>query len=58
MDSLVLADERGDDNLNISPMPSVDSPHADNVSQHKAQLHEKLNAVATLSPSKAQLEDN
>jgi hypothetical protein len=44
--------------INISHMPSVDSPRADNVSPHKAQLHEKLNAIATLSPSTAQLHEN
>jgi hypothetical protein len=35
--------------VNISPLSSIDSPRADNDSPHKAQLHERLNAVATLS---------
>jgi hypothetical protein len=35
--------------VNISPLSSIDSPRADNDSPYKAQLHERLNAVATLS---------
>jgi len=48
----------GLETVNISPLSSIDSPRADNDSPHKAQLHERLNAVATLSSPKAQLHEN